>query len=76
MEIEWLSSLIVPLIGVSRKFLQCRNVIFPELLCPRIEITFPLEAEREIPFKTASEPKFLCRSITSSIQTPPKQHGN
>ena len=44
-----------------------RKVLLPEPLAPIIAITSPSCASSEMPFRTSSLPKYLCRSSTISV---------
>ena len=45
--------------------MQRSSVLLPEPELPIIAITSPLPAVSDTPFSTSSEPKLLCRSLTT-----------
>ena len=60
----------LPLLGISRKLMQRRNVLLPEPEAPIIDTTSPSWAVSETPFNTSKTPKFLCKSSTTTAGWP------
>src|SRR6478735_6657141 len=55
-----------PELGVSSKLMQRRKVDFPEPDEPRIDTTSPSCASSDMPLRTSTRPKLLCRLRTLS----------
>src|SRR3989304_514673 len=56
-----------PWVGASRWLMHRSRVLFPDPLGPMITITSPRWTSRLTPRTASTEPKYLCRSLTTMM---------